>query len=167
MVTFSYDIRDKGSKGLELVLKGYMDEDTDLPPPETFKDCQQLTINFRMVKAVLSIGIKKWIKFADQLENLPGLAIEFSDCSKQVVDQINLVKGFLPENAIVTSVFVPIFCEKCNRAFKVLRPTENLPDVIDNVIKDMDEIDCEQFPICKENYELEVNPRAYLRFLNK
>lgn len=167
MIKFSYEIRDRGSRGLELVLKGYLDEDTDLPPPETFKNSHHLTVNFRMVKAILSIGIKKWINFADQIEQIPHLNIDFTDCSKQVVDQINLVEGFLPENAKVKSIFVPIFCEKCNRAFKVLRETENITSEIHDVIKTMDGIDCESFPDCKRDYALEVNPRNYLRFLKK
>ena len=167
MTGFSYELLDKKPGFKELVLSGYMNEQTNLPDLNLFEDCQSLVINFRQVKAILSIGIKKWIQFCEKLENLPKLKVEFIDCSKQVIDQINLVEGFLPHNAHVKSLFVPIFCEKCNRTFKIHKSTENIKSEIDAIIKNAEGIDCEFFPGCKENFEVEFNTFSFLKFLDR
>lgn len=167
MIEFSYELRDLGIHGLELVLIGYMDEQTVLPKVEKVAQSSRLIINFGRVNAVLSMGVKTWVRFADQLEKYPNLRIEFKNCSRQVVDQINLVKGFLTDNATVTSMFIPIFCETCNRTFKVLKKTENITSEIHKVIAGVEVPDCDKFPGCKESFELECNPTSYLKFIER
>ena len=46
----------------------------------------------------------------DQMDTkCPGQCkIEFRNCPKVIIDQINMVKGFLPENAIVESFLRPL-----------------------------------------------------------
>lgn len=167
MIGFSYELRDLEEHGTELVLIGYMDEQTILPDPDKISKDKRLIINFGRVNAILSMGVKQWIRFAEQLEQSPHLKIEFKNCSKQIVDQINLVKGFLPENGTVTSLFVPIYCGTCNRSFKVLRKTENIKAEIERVISSMEVNDCDSFPSCKQTFELECNPYSYLKFLDR
>ena len=167
MTGFSYELRDLGEHGIELVLIGYMDEQTVLPEISQFENCHRLIVNFGRVNAILSMGVKEWVRFADKIEQLPHLKIEFKNCSKQVVDQVNLVVGFLPKNATITSLFVPVFCDQCNRSFKVLRKTDNISSEIHNIISSMDVSDCESFPTCKQQFELECSPDSYLKFLER
>ncbi len=166
MVDFSYELRDLGEHGIELVLIGYMDEQTVLPDVSRFQNCKRLIINFGRVNAILSMGIKEWVTFSDRLEQFPHLNIEFKNCSKQIIDQINLVEGFLPNNGTVSTLFVPIYCGKCNRTFKVLRKTDSIQTEIHNVIPSMEVNDCAEFPGCKEEFELDCNPDFYLKFLS-
>ncbi len=166
MIDFSYDLRDLGKQGIELVLIGYMDEQTLLPEAERFKDFRRLIINFGRVNAILSMGVKAWVNFSGQLEAFPHLEIEYKNCSKQVIDQINLVKGFLPKNAKVSTLFVPIFCDRCNRTFKILRNTDSIRSEIHNVVASMEVSDCSEFPSCKNSFELDCNPDFYLKFLD-
>jgi len=166
MTGFSYEIKDLGDLGLELVLVGYMDEQTILPEISKFANTNKLAINFGRVNSLLSMGVKAFVLFSDQLESLPHLKIEFKNCSKQVVDQINLVNGFLPKNATVTSIFVPLSCQTCNRTFRVLKKTDNIKTEISNVIAELDVPDCDNFPDCKASFELECSPKGYLKFLD-
>ena len=167
MIEFTYELRDLSEHGLELVLIGYMDEQTVLPDVAKLANTHRLIINFGRVNAILSMGVKTWVRFADELEKHPNLKIEFKNCSRQVVDQINLVKGFLPDNADVTSMFIPIFCETCNRTFKVLKKTDNITEEINKVIAQVEVSDCDQFPGCKETFELECNQASYLKFIER
>ncbi len=167
MVGFSYELRDLSEHGLELVLIGYMDEQTVLPDVSKFSNHTKLIINFGRVNAVLSMGVKEWVRFAEKLEQQPHLNVEFKNCSKQVIDQINLVKGFLPKNANVSTLFVPIYCNTCSRTFKVSRKTESIKEEINKVVAAMEVPDCDKFPTCKETFELECNPEAYLKFLER
>ena len=167
MVEFSYELRDLGANGLELILVGYLDEQTVLPDIEKISKTHRLAINFGRVSAILSMGVKTWIHFSMALEKIPNLEIEFKNCSKPVVDQINLVKGFLPTNARVSTLFVPIYCETCNRNFKVLRKTNNIKEEIHQVIPKIEVSDCDEFPHCREQFELECNPTSYLKFLDR
>jgi hypothetical protein len=167
MVNFSYELRDLDEHGIELILIGYMDEQTVLPEIKRLQNCQRLIVNFGRVNAILSMGVKEWVIFSDQLEKLPHLKVEFRNCSKQVIDQINLVQGFLPKNGVISTLFVPVFCNQCSRTFKVLRKADNIGVEINQVIPSMEVPDCSEFPACKETYELDCNPNFYLKFLKK
>jgi hypothetical protein len=167
MVEFSYELRDLGEHGLELVLIGYMDEQTVLPEVSKLSGATRLIVNFGRVNAILSLGIKEWVRFTTQLEAYPHLKVEFKNCSKQVVDQVNLVEGFLPKNGEVISLFVPVYCSQCSRSFKVLRKTDHIQAEIKNVVASMEVNDCDEFPNCKEFFELDCTPDYYLKFLER
>ncbi len=163
---FSYELRDLGEHGVELVLIGYMDEQTVLPDTNRLEGCNRLIVNFGRVNAILSMGVKEWVTFVDKLEKYPHLQIEYKNCSKQIVDQVNLVEGFLPSNGKVTTLFVPVYCAQCNRSFKVLRKTDSIQEEIQNVIPSMEVSDCSEFPGCRTKFELDCNPKFYLKFLD-
>jgi hypothetical protein len=163
---FSYDILLKKPKGIEVVLKGYMDEGTVLPNPNELIQYKKIVVNFRQIRAVLSFGIKKWIQFISVFEKMDDIEIVFKDCPKPIIDQVNLVVGFLPSNGKIESLFVPVFCNQCERSFKVLKKVDDLKTNFNSVISDMDTKDCDKFPACKEEYELEINTHSYLKFLN-
>lgn len=170
MISFSYELNQLNNDTAELSLVGYMDEQTVLPSIDQLINKKRLIVNFGRVQSILSMGVKLWIQFAVKLEELPHLQVEFKKCSKQIVDQINRVYGFLPSNGTVSSIFVPVHCALCQRNFKVLKKTDNIQSTIYNIISELEVSDCDQFPSCKKSFELECNPEAYLAFtrhLNK
>ena len=91
--------------------------------------------------------------------------IVFQNCPIIVVDQINFIQGFLPKNATVESIKVPVFCEKCDREFIFLKSTRYLKESIDSLIYDIPGLDCESFPHCKKFLEIDFLPEASLKFL--
>jgi anti-anti-sigma regulatory factor len=101
---------DKRKDGANLVvnLSGSIDEDAILASV-AFDGAQSIILDLEKVSAINSCGIREWIKW---LKAAPaGSQIVYRNCPKIIVDQINMVAGFLPENGRVESFFVPYFNE--------------------------------------------------------
>jgi hypothetical protein len=61
------------------------------------------------VTAINSVGIREWIKW---IKAFPAnVQISVRRCPKIIVDQINMVAGFLPSAAVVESFFVPYYSD--------------------------------------------------------
>lgn len=107
MGQFQVDKKSEGG-GLALHLKGSIDEDAVLANI-SFDNAQQIVLDLEKVTAINSCGIREWIKW---LKGAPGGAkIIYRNCPKIIVDQINMVAGFLPDSAVVESFYVPYFNE--------------------------------------------------------
>ncbi len=162
---FSYKTKAEGST-VELHLVGYFDEFAKLPSPDDFSEYSKVIIDFSAVEFINSGGIKVWLGFADNLGLMKDLTSEMQGCRRFVVDQVNMIEGFVPKNGKVTSVFVPIFCDKCEVSFDVHQPIATLdkdfPDVFDKVKPD----DCKEFPKCRKYFELDIVKDSYFRFLD-
>lgn len=103
-------------KNLKMVLGGILDEDAD------FKDIgvagfDVIDIDLNDLKSINSCGIREWIKW---LSTNSTAQIHFANCPKVIVDQINMVDGFLPKNASVKSFFVPYFNDELGSEKNVL-----------------------------------------------
>ena len=108
MGQFQVDKKAEGG-GLTVSLRGNIDEDAVLANIG-FDGAQQITLDLDKVTAINSCGIREWIKW---LRGAPGDAkIIYRNCPKIIVDQINMVAGFLPDNAKVESFYVPYFNEE-------------------------------------------------------
>ncbi len=93
-----------GSK-LTLNLSGVIDEDADF---STLKIAGHPEVELEMsqLKSINSCGIREWIKWVGTANNAK---ITYVNCPKVIVDQINMVDGFLPANGRVLSFFVPYY----------------------------------------------------------
>jgi hypothetical protein len=108
----------KEQVGAQIKMKfvGIIDEDVD------FKDFSiaqvgELVVDLQDLKSINSCGIREWIKW---LGENPSGKIEFQNCPKVIVDQINMVEGFLPKNGTVKSFYVPYFNEDSGTEKNVL-----------------------------------------------
>lgn len=90
---------------LKVSISGIIDEDVDF---STYKlsDSKKIEIDFKAVKSINSCGIREWIKW---LAPTKTSQVSFINCPKIIIDQINMVDGFLPSNAKVLSFFVPYY----------------------------------------------------------
>ena len=71
----------------------------------------RVTFETSRVDLINSLGIRSWIQFVQGLRR-KGVTIEYQKCSSSVVDCCNMHKSFaLPGE--VASLFVPMFCKKC------------------------------------------------------
>jgi hypothetical protein len=100
----------KQPEGSRLVLKvsGGVDEDANFQPVDvgTFK---QVVLDLSDVNAINSVGIREWIKW---VKGLPGnVQLSVRRCPKIIVDQINMVSGFLPPSAVIESFYVPYYSD--------------------------------------------------------
>lgn len=89
-----------------VTLRGHIDEDA------TFNNVDlagsgKVVLDLGGVTAINSCGIREWVKW---IRSAPSTApIVYRKCPKVIVDQINMVSGFLPENGKVESFYVPYY----------------------------------------------------------
>ena len=97
---------------LTLFMSGNLDETTNLSAPD-LSGIKRLVLDVGQIEGVNSIGIRSWIDWMKDVAR-PGLEIEFVDVQPSFVFQFNMVVGFFPKNASIRSVYVPLFCDKCD-----------------------------------------------------
>jgi len=69
------------------------------------------------LESINSTGIREWIRFH---QKFPNISFHFRRCPKFFIDQVNMVKGFLPQNSVIQSFYVPYFNESSDAEKKVL-----------------------------------------------
>ena len=65
-------------------------------------------INLKDLIAINSGGIREWVVL---MHRLAAAQIYFFECSKFFIDQVNMVKNFVPTNGKIISFYVPFFSE--------------------------------------------------------
>jgi len=101
-----FDVKmNKAGEKLNVVMAGSIDEDADFTQL-SLAGAGQIEIQMGGLKSINSCGIREWIKW---MSTAPSANITFNECPKVIVDQINMVDGFLPANAKVQSFFVPYY----------------------------------------------------------
>ena len=148
-----------------LQIDGAMDEHSDYSTVET-KFTDEVVFDFNNVEHINSTGIKHWVQWVAGIrEANPDLKFYFINCPKPIVDQINMVDGFIPPGSVVKSFKVPYFCEVCDKDITctfVLGREYNFEEgrvvlqVPDNTC---DRADCEMEP--------DVVEQKYFKFLNQ
>lgn len=106
----------KNGDNLVVQVGGKIDEDAD------FSTCSiagsnAITVDFNQVQTINSCGIREWIKF---IKTAPAAQFTYKNCPKVIVDQINMVDGFLPSGSTVESFYVPYFNEDAGTEKSVL-----------------------------------------------
>jgi hypothetical protein len=100
------EITNEGSN-YKVCLSGFLDEEVN------FSECfcespQQIEVDFSKLKSINSCGIRGWILWLRQYSNCK---IIYINCPKIIIDQINMVDGFLPKNVVINSFYVPYYSE--------------------------------------------------------
>ncbi len=90
---------------LTLAMSGTIDEDADFSQIPLAGQ-PEIEVELGQLKSINSCGIREWIKW---LGNASQAKISFINCPKVIIDQINMVDGFLPANGKVLSFFVPYY----------------------------------------------------------
>ena len=119
----------------------------------------KIVLDLDGVESINSCGIREWIKW---LKTIPNTSqIEYQKCPKVIVDQINMVSGFLPTNAKVTSFYVPYFAEDSGNEKQVLftEGKEFSPGKVNAPSEMKDDKS-------GETLELDVIEAKYFKFLN-
>ncbi len=96
---------------------GHIDEDATFSVLD-LNGATSLTLDLEGILAINSCGIREWIKW---IKTAPaGCKITYQKCPKVIVDQINMVSGFLPEGAEVESFMVPYYSDATDTEKMVL-----------------------------------------------
>lgn len=106
----------KAGEKLNIQMAGTIDEDADFSQFQV-TGAKQIEIDLAAVKSINSCGIREWIKW---IGGGAGATIVYNQCPKVIVDQINMVDGFLPSNAKVQSFFVPYYNEESGTEKNIL-----------------------------------------------
>ena len=98
---------DKKDDQYDVVIAGVIDEDVDFML-YSLSGAATVKINLDGIQRINSCGIREWIKWVATAQNSK---IIYNNCPRFIIDQINMVQGFLPTNAHVESFYVPYYCE--------------------------------------------------------
>lgn len=111
---------DKQQNGSEVIvtLAGHIDEDAQFTALDLSGASGKVVVDIEGVTAINSCGIREWVKWIRTAPNTT--AVVFKKCPKVIVDQINMVTGFLPDNGKVESFFVPYYSDESGNEKMVL-----------------------------------------------
>ena len=135
----------------EISLSGVIDESADLSFFEQLSG--HVRIHMRNVRRINSYGVRSWIEAVRHLG--PDTVVELVECPPSVVDQINMVAGFLGRGR-VASFYAPMACERCGHEREQLfgvaeyRAAGRLPEV--------------KCPQCGETMQVDDLEEHYLLF---
>jgi hypothetical protein len=134
---------------------GDLDEDTNFSQID-LSFAQEIIFNFRGVKKVQSCGVREWIKMVQTISG--NAIITFVNCPKIIVDTINMVDGFLPDQAKVESLFIPFYSDITEEEKCLLYHTK----AIATSLYQTEVLDSEG-----NLMELNINEQKYFKFLRR
>ncbi len=154
-------------QGEELFIQlcGNIDEDAQF---DQIIELSPSIINFDFddVRIVNSCGIREWILFMNKLGNT--IKIRYEKCHQNIIDQVNLVKGFFPSHSEIISFYAPYFCESCEREEEVLlRPSEIRKVLDENSDKKQWSAPEKNCPSCAEEMEFDALEAQFFQFIDQ
>lgn len=164
MANFSVQQKING-KELLLSLSGAIDEDVQFPVLN-LGGIEQVLFDLKDVKSINSVGIREWLNWVKPISEQSQLSLK--NCPKALVFQFNMVEGFLPKGAKVQSLYVPFFCEKCDKEENILFSFGKELKVEAGALK-LD-YDIASFNLCKEadcELAMDVTEAKYFHFVKR
>lgn len=103
-----------------VVIAGIIDENADLTALSEL-GAHPIEVSMRGVRRINSFGVRSWIDAVRKVQ--PGATLTFVQCPPPVVDQCNMVAGFLG-HGVLASFFAPMVCAECDEQIDQLFVTE-------------------------------------------
>lgn len=100
----------------EVIIGGIIDEDVDFSA-YPLSGVEKVEMKLGGITSINSCGIREWIKW---LGTAPTAQVLYHECPKIIVDQINMVQGFLPSQGKVMSFYVPYYSDEASTDMTVL-----------------------------------------------
>ncbi len=135
-------------------LAGNINEDSDFGKIQNLI-LKKYNFNFDKVQQINSCGIRDWIKF---LQSLGNSHIIYENCPQIIIEQINMVHGFITENTKIISFYAPYFCDKCDCERKIKLNTK---DIMANKAPGA------TCSVCEEDLEFDALEKQYFHFLTQ
>lgn len=148
---------------LLLTLKGNIDE-FSIFANLNLKKYRVVEIDLSQVTSINSVGIREWMSLLDTLST--DSFLKLSHCPRPIVEQMNILDGFVPEKCEIKSFYVPYFCESCNKEwliefingknfhFRATPPSESMNFPVN--------VTCS---LCQGPIQIDVMESKYFRFL--
>lgn len=102
-----------------VTLAGVIDENADLALISTLGG-RPARFNMRAVRRINSYGVRSWIDAIRKIS--PDTDVTFVQCPPPVIDQCNMVAGFLGHGRL-ESFFAPMTCPECDEQIDQLFET--------------------------------------------
>lgn len=151
--------------GDRLILRfiGEIDETSDFSVVGDIKK-KKVIIDLARIVSLNSLGIRNWVFWIRSIPD--SIRVEFTNSPRVVVDQLNVLQGFKPMDAVVTSFELPYFCDACGfeSALMLHRGkdySEGTADVREQITF-KSSIPCTK---CGEDMEIDVLEKKYFHFL--
>lgn len=135
-------------------LIGVIDEDATFDKIQDLK-MSKFVFDFNKVNMINSCGIREWIKYLQELE---GADIIYLNCPQIIIEQVNMVHGFIRKGIVVESFFAPYFCANCDTEKKIL---------LKNVEVAHSKAPVKQCNTCKSDLEFDAIEKQYFSFLGQ
>ncbi|MCB0366529.1 MAG: hypothetical protein H6624_18390 [Bdellovibrionaceae bacterium] len=159
MGEFNVNKKEDGG-ALVMTFAGQIDEDANFSGVD-FGSASSIVLDLDKVASINSCGIREWIKWIRTAPS--GSAITYRNCPKVIVDQINMVAGFLPDNGTVESFYVPYYCEESgNEKMILFRKGVEFKD--GGEVLPPGDVKCDE---SGEEMEMDVIEAKYFKFLQK
>ena len=153
-----FDVKvEKNGNPWKVQVAGVIDEDADFTP-FSLDQAPGVELHLGDIKSINSCGIREWIKW---IGTSKAPTLEYHQCPKIIVDQINMVQGFLPSQAKVISFYVPFYSDDSGVEKNVLF----------NLGQEYTDKGLQNPPAVKDDQgnamEMDVVEAKYFKFLNK
>ena len=152
-----FDLKiEKGAQAWKLKVSGVIDEDARFAD-HSLAGAPALVFDLNDIQSINSCGIRDWIAWVSVAGQVP---IELHNCPKVIVDQVNMVQGFLPATGRIMSFYVPYYSEESGAEKAVLfrygqefteggvKPPENVKDD-DGQTMEIDVVEAKYFKFLK------------------
>ena len=126
-----------------------------------------LIVDFDSVTFINSSGIGLWVIFIAALQERSNIKqVIFKNAHRLIINQVNSVRDFLPAGGSIESFYLPLYCNKCNKQFNNLFETSSFDaSKVDDLESLNLKIDCNEYPSCIDEIEIDAIPKKYLNFL--
>ena len=120
-----------------LKFHGQLDEDVDFEQGITISS-NTVIFDFDKVIHINSCGIREWIKFQNEIDSSKKLI--YRNCPQIIVEQMNIVKGFVRDGGQVESFYAPYYSEDKDEERKILLTPDQVVDGKAPEMKEGDEV---------------------------
>lgn len=135
-------------------LVGVIDEDSVF---DKIKNVQmnKFIFDFNKVTMINSCGIREWIKYLPEIE---GAKITYQNCPQIIIEQVNMVHGFIRKGIFVDTFYAPYFCPNCDTEKKILLKSSEVTNF---------KAPLKQCNTCKSDLEFDAIEKQYFSFLSQ
>lgn len=154
MRPFQYNFHNTEA-GLIVLFSGSITENAKLPDFSAIAT-NQVVFDMENVDFINSLGIRKWMKWHNQL---PEKTYTFINIPAIIIDKMRIIQDFFPKGALIKSFFVPLYCENCDLEREILY-SEGTHYQVDQGFLQTQQHYCNQ---CKSPLELSLNEVNYTR----
>ncbi|MCB0365164.1 MAG: hypothetical protein H6624_18880 [Bdellovibrionaceae bacterium] len=153
----------KSGDQLLLTFRGDINENADFSGVE-LSGAKEIVLDMAQIRLLNSVGLRSWLLWIKTFAGDRSLV--FINCPRHVVDQMNILDGFLPLSARVESFFVPYFCEHCEKTDSVLAVRgKDYMEATANAKEGVTLPDEKTCPHCNQQMEMDVLKDRYFSFL--